>query len=152
MASMSVGIESVKKWVDYWRKFKGKKVRIWFVRKDRGSIAQYSCVTTEKVGKELRRRKIDYGEIDLNLQQYEERQDEGLRILEAITCVDGSISDVVDSPFGMMLADVRLWRVIAPEPKNENNVTIREHNREIEQIFIPMSEIARIDFLTKHYQ
>jgi hypothetical protein len=134
---MSLGIESLKNWVDYWRKFKGKKVRIWFVRKDRSSIGQYECSKEELVDT-LKK---------VNPSQVEEFKENKLilRDLDACACVDGRISDVVDSPFGIMLAEIKFWRLSKPDSKYEHVFT--QPNKEIEQIFIPMSEIARIDFL-----
>lgn len=141
--SMSLGIESLKKWVDYWRKFKGKEVRIWFIRKDRDSIAQYNCKTDEQVCEELEKRGVtDISAIQPDLY-------EPVRLLEACTCVEGKISDVVDSPFGIMLTRIRFWKVYEPKSKNDYDLTIGERNTEIKQMFIPMSEIARIDFLTE---
>ena len=138
---MSLGIESLKKWVDYWRKFKGKEVRIWFITSSIGG--QYSCKSDDQVDKELGRRL----EHDKDMLRYQKMLFEPIRVLEACSCVEGEISDVVDSPFGIMLININHWNVLDPGRKTEVDLTYKEPNPEIERMFIPMSEIARIDFI-----
>jgi hypothetical protein len=48
--------------------------------------------------------------------------------MDLLDCVVGTISEVIESPFGIML----------------NDISSRE---KIEMIFVPMSEITRMDFL-----
>jgi len=87
-------IETIKRWVDYWRKFKGKRVRIWLK-------------TQMKLTKDL----FLSTSIEMGFSE----------------SVAGIISDVIESPFGIKLEGIS--------------------STEIETIFIPMSEIARMDFL-----
>lgn len=98
-------IESIKRWVDYWIKFKGKRVRIW-VRKGM------------KFSKELPDpfKFSGGGSIEIDLSEN----------------LEGTISEVIESPFGIMLKDISST---GTDTKN------------IKMIFIPMSEIARMDFL-----
>ena len=89
-------IETVKKWFDYWRKFKGKRVKIWLKKGLKFTKAMtFSGDSIE----------IDFPEN-----------------------VVGTISEVIESPFGIMLKDIS---------STEN----------IEMTFIPMLEIAKMDFL-----
>jgi len=93
-------LETIKKWFDYWRKFKGKRVRIWLRREI-------------KFTKSL----IMPGDsIEVNFPEN----------------VVGTISEVIESPFGIMLKDISL-----PESEAKN----------VEMTFVPMSEIAKMDFL-----
>jgi hypothetical protein len=141
--STSIGIESIKKWVDYWRKFKGKKVRVWFMGKAGSSIShQRSCWSLEQVNKEVQRRLKHDKDV-----QYQKMLFGSMRVLEACSCVEGEISDIVDSPFGLLLVNINYWNILQPERKSEFDLTYREVNPEISQMFVPMSEIARIDFL-----
>ena len=137
---MSLGIESLKKWVDYWRKFKGKKVRIWFVRIDRSPHSQDTCIVTDATMRGMRMN--GFGIIGVNTP-------DKLRMLLGVTCVDGNIADVVDSPFGIMLSDVKFWKLVASKSKGKRNFVATEENCEIEKVFVPMFEIARIDFLAQ---
>ena len=138
--SVSVGIESLKNWVDYWRKFKGKRVRIWFIRKDGGAASQFSCKSEAFVADELKRRNPGVENIvDISYHA---------RVVEACTCVDGKITDVVDSPFGIMLTLIIFWKFFGSESRKKPELVISEGGEEIVAMFIPMSEIARIDFLS----
>ena len=91
-------LEIVKKWFDYWRKFKGKKVRIWLRR---GMKFTKGLIMSS-----------DSIEVDL---------------LESVI---GTISEIIESPFGIMLKDIA-------------------STEKIEMIFVPMSEISKIDFLKR---
>ena len=94
--------ETIKKWFDYWRKFKGKRVRIWLRKGMKFTKAMmFSGDSIE---------------------------------MDFLKKVEGTISEVIESPFGIMLKDIS-----STEPEAEN----------IEMIFFPMSEIARLDFLKK---
>jgi len=96
--------ETIKKWVDYWRKFKGKRVRVYL----RSGI------------------KIDYCLAN------------PLKPLTGDTAFQtvladnftGTITEIVESPFGIMLKDI-------------SSAT----NADIEKTFIPMSEITKMDIL-----
>jgi hypothetical protein len=71
-----------------------------------------------------------------------------VRVLEACSCVEGEISNVVDSPFGLLLVNIYYWNTLQSERKSECDLTFKNVNPEIYQMFIPMSEVARIDFLS----
>jgi len=94
-------LETIKKWFDYWRKFKGKHVRIWLKREIKFTKA------------------LIFGDsVELNLPEN----------------VVGTISEIIESPFGIMLKEISL-------PESEAKT--------VEMTFIPMSEIAKMDFLKK---
>lgn len=95
-------LEIIKKWFDYWRKFKGKRVKIWLRREIKFTKAMIFTGDS----------------IELNLPEN----------------VVGTISEVIESPFGIMLKDISLTEAEAEK---------------IEMTFIPMSEIAKMDFLKK---
>lgn len=107
----SVVLESIKKWVTYWRKFKRKRVRIWL---SKGEIH-----FTKKLPRIL----------------FNVISDEGGTVKMSFPSkVEGTISDIVERPFGIILKDIS-----STESETEN----------VEMMFIPMSEISRIDFLKK---
>ena len=87
-------IETIKKWIDYWRKFKKKRVRIWFKR-----------------GIKFTKAMMFGDSLELSFPEQ----------------VVGTISEIIESPFGIMLKEIDAEK--------------------IEMIFIPMSEIAKMDFL-----
>ena len=95
-------LETIKKWFDYWRKFKGKRVKIWLRREIKFTKALIFTGDS----------------IELNLPEN----------------VVGTISEVIESPFGIMLKDIS-----STEAETEK----------IEMTFIPMFEIAKMDFLKK---
>ena len=90
-------LEILKKWFGYWRKFKGKRVRIWLRR----GLKFTKAMTFG-----------DSVEMDL------------------LDCVVGTISEVIESPFGIMLKEIT-------------------STEKIEMVFVPMSEITKMDFLKK---
>lgn len=137
--SVSLGIETVKKWVDYWRKFKGKRVRLWFARKDSSFVGHFFCAASTGPREERRFRNLI-----LKLGSYGPTREIGI-----CPCVEGTILDVVDSPFGFMLGDVHLWHALE---WNQQNLIVGKTSTEIESQFIPMSEVARIDFVTEKGQ
>ena len=92
-------LEIIKKWFDYWRKFKGKRVKIWLRREIKFTKAM--IFTGDSV--------------ELNLPEN----------------VVGTISEIIESPFGIMLKDISL-----PESEAKN----------AQMTFIPMSEISKMDF------
>jgi len=92
--------ESIKKWFDYWKKFKGRQVRIWPIR----GIMRFTKTLS---------RTNDFIETD------------------CLQSIEGVISEIIESPFGIMLKDLSL-----SDPDGKN----------IETVFIPMSEIAKIEF------
>jgi hypothetical protein len=91
-------IETLKKWFDYWRKFKGKRVRIWLRRgwKLTKSIPIHAGNSIE---------------------------------MDFLDEIIGTISEVIESPFGIMLKDIS--------------------SEVVEMTFIPMSEISKMDFLKR---
>lgn len=93
-------LEIIKKWLDYWRKFKGKRVRIWLRRGT--TLTKAMLMAGDSI-------KIDF-----------------------LDNIVGTISEVIESPFGIMLKDTS-----STMPDIENT----------EMIFVPMSEISRMDFL-----
>ena len=88
-------IEIIKKWFDYWRKFKGKRVRIWLRRVAKFTKAMVWTGDSLEIG--------------------------------FVDSIVGTISEVIESPFGIMLKDTS--------------------SEDTEIMFIPMSEISRMDFL-----
>jgi len=101
MSSPLPSFETIKKWFDYWRKFKGKHVRIWLKREIKFTKAMV------------------FGDsLELNFPEN----------------IVGIISEIIESPFGIMLKDISL-------PESEAT--------KVQMTFIPMSEIAKMDFLKK---
>ena len=104
-------IETLKKWIDYWRKFKGKRVQVYLTR---GTNVNYQLANPLKpfnLG----------GETTLKTD-----------FLENLI---GTIVDVVESPFGILLKDISL--------AGSENTEI------IEGAFIPMSEITKMYIFKK---
>jgi hypothetical protein len=100
--SLLPSVETIKRWMDYWRKFKGKRVRVFlksgFTTKASSQIVDSDNSTMSSALEEL--------------------------------CYDtltGTISDIVESPFGIWLTDV-----IVPE------------GNDFDGVFIPMPEILRM--------
>lgn len=91
-------LEIIKKWFDYWRKFKGRRVRIWLRR------GMKLTKTILRPGNSI--------EVDF------------------LDNIVGTISEVIESPFGIMLKDIT--------------------SEDTEMIFVPMSEIAKMDFLKQN--
>jgi len=104
-ALSSYAVEAIKRWVTYWRKFKGKRVRIWFKR-----------------GIKLKK------SMDIPLSRTLDLPTGDSIEMNLLDIVEGTISDIIENPFGVMLKELSV------EPK-------------IEMMFIPMSEISRMDFL-----
>jgi hypothetical protein len=107
MALPVPSIETIKKWIDYWRKFKGKRVRILlksgFVSKTNSQVTDSDNSTIGSALEEL-----------------------------CPDAIAGIIEDIVENPFGILLKNVSV-----PEGKD------------VESVFIPMSEILRIYFYKK---
>jgi hypothetical protein len=60
MSSLPIpSFNDIKKLADYWRKFKGKMVRIWFIRKVGSASNQVSCKSEGFVADEVKRRNPD---------------------------------------------------------------------------------------------
>lgn len=151
MPSMSLGVESLKKWVDYWRKFKGKGVRIWLGKLGPRDAAHHFCLQ-RKLGENLEHR-LERDELFRNMRWsdllWQSSQIGQIREVGICPCVEGKIIDVIDSPFGMMLGNVCFWLDLELSTKTHQNPKVGKVSTEIESMFIPMSEIARVDFLKK---
>jgi hypothetical protein len=96
--------ETIKKWVGYWRKFKGKRVRVYL----RSGV------------------KFDYS-LPNPLKPL--TGDTAFQTVFAENFT-GTISEIVESPFGIMLKDILFTT-----------------DANIEKMFIPMSEITKMDIL-----
>jgi hypothetical protein len=102
VSSLLPSLETITRWVNYWRKFKGKRVKI-FLKSGFTNKTISTCSNPDNTT--------------------------NASILEELCCdtVTGTISDVVESPFGIWLKDA-----IVPE------------GLDFDSAFIPMSEILSI--------
>jgi hypothetical protein len=108
------------KHVDYWRAFKGGKVRVWFSR----DVARFCYTRTNAPG---------LGEI----------MEKG-----ASPMAEGILVEVVESPFGLMLKDVALWETDKLQRQFQAQATdAPKPEVDIKQMFVPMTAVSRIDFL-----
>ena len=98
-------IKTMKKWIDYWRKFKGKRVQIYL----RSGIN-----VNHQLSNPLKPFNLG-GETTLKM-----------NFLENLI---GTIVEIVESPFGILLRDISL---------------AGEKTDIIENVFIPMSEITKM--------
>ena len=123
--------DNLKRWIDFWTKFKGKKVRVWF------SGEPVRFCTPEGGG-------------TAGILRLPDRPvtDPMLRRLGASPTVEGTISSIVEQPLGIMLEDVILWEIhLGKKGGKFIPKTVRKVDPEIKAMFIPTAEIARIDFL-----
>jgi hypothetical protein len=113
MASIPIpSFETMKKWFDYWRKFKGKRIQIYM----KGVLdVSHQCANPLKT---------------LGLNGGGETTYK-MNVLENLI---GTVADVVESPFGIMLKDVCI---------------AGEETAIIDRIFIPMSEITKMYIFKK---
>jgi hypothetical protein len=103
-------IETLKKWFDYWRKFKGKRVQIYLKSGIDANLQLLNPLKPLNIG----------GDISVKT-----------AFLENLI---GTIDDVVENPFGILLKDVSL---------------VTEETENVGGAFIPMSEITKIYFFKK---
>lgn len=73
-------------------------------------------------------------------------------IEEFLHSIEGTISTVIEYPFGIILEDIEVWKVpitaMTSSRKREREIDPPFKTKTVVQsTFVPMSEIARIDFL-----
>ena len=77
--------------------------------------------------------------------------DEVIRKVEMIESIEGTISDVLSSPFGLILENTSMWLLVKGHSGKDVGEFVLETDtdKEVKKVFIPMCEIARVDFLEK---
>lgn len=118
--------KDIKKWVAYWRKFKGKKVRIWF-----DEYTAKFCVPPH-----IEQRWRNLRELNPSISKALPRK------LATMSCVDGIIDDVIDSPIGILVKDVIVWR----KKEKLGEETVVTEITDIKKMFVPFESVGRIDF------
>jgi hypothetical protein len=105
-------LETVKRWVTYWRKFKGKRVQIYL---------RHGLKLSHQSGSPLRI-------LGLNV------DDKTIAELNLFENLIGTVADIVESPFGILLEDVCI---------------AGEETKLIDSTFIPMSQITKMHIFKK---
>ena len=111
MTSLPIpSIETMKKWFDYWRKFKARRVKIYLRSGINVNYQLSNLLRPLNLGGETTL-KMDFSDSLL-----------------------GTVSDIVESPFGILLKDISV---------------AGENTELIEHMFIPMSEITKMYIFKK---
>jgi hypothetical protein len=110
MDNLLPSIETMKKWIGYWRKFKGKRVQIYLRS---GFDVNYQLANPLKP--------LNLGGETTFKMNFSEN-------------LIGTVKEVIESPFGILLADVSV---------------AGEKTELIENTFIPMSEITKLHIFKK---
>ena len=131
-------METVKKWIQHWTKFKGKLARVWFRKVEYESVMR-ACIASRRPSKLVLKRTERGFAI--------EKKPIKLRKVEIIESIEGKISDIVENPFGIILDDVKMWQLVKEPEGKELGEFVAETESDVKGVFIPISLIVRVDFL-----